>query len=138
MCGLFGSVGLALTPAQQSAAINALRGRGPDSQGHWSDGQATLLHTRLAIQDLSPLGHQPMASPSGDLVLVFSGEIYNQRELRRELEDLGLRLHSHSDTEVLLQGLRQWGSGLMRINMRISCRRPCEPRLSFRIPSSQG
>jgi len=112
MCGLFGSVGLVLTPAQQNAALDALRGRGPDSQGAWSDGQATLLHTRLAIQDLSPLGHQPMVAASGDLVLVFNGEIYNQRELRSELEALGGCFRSHSDTEVLLQGLRQWGSDL--------------------------
>ncbi|MCP9852140.1 asparagine synthase (glutamine-hydrolyzing) [Synechococcus sp. HJ21-Hayes] len=134
MCGLFGSVGLALTPTQQRAAINALRGRGPDSQGQWSDGQATLLHTRLAIQDLSPLGHQPMASPSGDLVLVFNGEIYNQQELRRELEGHGRSFHSHSDTEVLLQGLRQWGSGLWdRLNgiFAVAAWEPQQQRLTL-------
>jgi asparagine synthase (glutamine-hydrolysing) len=112
MCGLFGSVGLALTAAQQHAALMALRSRGPDSQGQWQAGPATLLHTRLAIQDLSPLGHQPMTTVSGDLVLVFNGEIYNQRQLRQELENLGCHFQSHSDTEVLLQGLRLWGADL--------------------------
>jgi len=112
MCGLFGSVGLELTATQQQAALMALRGRGPDSQGQWQAGPTTLLHTRLAIQDLSPLGHQPMATASGDLVLVFNGEIYNQRQLRQDLENLGCRFLSHSDTEVVLQGLHVWGQDL--------------------------
>ena len=112
MCGLFGSVGLALTGRQRQAALEALRGRGPDSQGQWQAGAATLLHTRLAIQDLSPLGHQPMVTQGGDLVMVFNGEIYNQGELRQELEALGYRFHSHSDTEVLLHGLHHWGTDL--------------------------
>lgn len=114
MCGLFGSVGQTLSETQQAAALLALRGRGPDSQGRWQNHNATLLHTRLAIQDLSSLGNQPMTSSTDDMVLVFNGEIYNQLELRRELEQLGCCFRSHSDTEVILHGLRRWRGELWR------------------------
>lgn len=112
MCGLFGCVGLALTTSQEDRIIAALKGRGPDSQGRWNDRRATFLHTRLAIQDLSPLGHQPMLYNSGELVLVFNGEIYNQNELRRQLEAEGATFRSSSDTEVLLEGFRLWGNSI--------------------------
>lgn len=112
MCGLFGSVGLRLTPSQEREIVAALRGRGPDSSGKWQDTEITLLHTRLAIQDLSPLGHQPMVHSSGELVLVFNGEIYNQKELRIELEAEGIIFQSNSDTEVLLHGFRHWKNKL--------------------------
>ena len=114
MCGLFGSVGRTLSESQQTAVLLALRGRGPDSQGRWHDHNATLLHTRLAIQDLSSLGNQPMNTCTDDMVLVFNGEIYNQLELRQELEQLGCSFRSHSDTEVILQGLRRWRGELWR------------------------
>jgi asparagine synthase (glutamine-hydrolysing) len=114
MCGIFGSVGEMLSEAQQAAALLALRGRGPDSQGSWQDHNAMLLHTRLAIQDLSNLGNQPMTNRSEDMVLVFNGEIYNQLELRQELEQLGCRFHSHSDTEVILHGQCRWKGELWR------------------------
>jgi asparagine synthase (glutamine-hydrolysing) len=86
----------------------ALVHRGPDDGGSWSalapDGPAvTLVHRRLAIQDLSAAGHQPMASPCGRWQLIFNGEIYNQHVLRQELEREGCRFRSSSDTEVLLQ-----------------------------------
>ena len=94
MCGLFGNFGEPLSNNSKQLVFSALKGRGPDDQGlylenvsadkdHW----LTLFHTRLAIQDLSPLGHQPMASLSGDIRLVFNGEIYNQLHLRAELQD---------------------------------------------------
>ncbi|NCG17083.1 MAG: asparagine synthetase B, partial [Synechococcales cyanobacterium H12SWP_bin.12] len=94
----------------------ALEGRGPDDRGFWresghSDG-LELLHTRLAIQDCSPLGHQPMVASDRGLVLVFNGEIYNQQELREQLEQKGYGFRSHCDTEVLLQGFRYWGQGV--------------------------
>ena len=110
MCGLFGSVGLGDLP--EAAILEALRGRGPDDRGRWQGGLALLLHTRLAIQDLSPLGHQPMLSDNGALALVFNGEIYNQQELRLALEAEGEQFRSRSDTEVLLRGFQRWKNDL--------------------------
>ncbi|MDC3009379.1 asparagine synthase (glutamine-hydrolyzing) [Synechococcus sp. AH-736-G20] len=81
--------------------------RGPDDSGHWlqppdNGPSALLLHQRLSIQDISEAGHQPMHSECGRYVLVFNGEIYNQRELRSRLEARGYRFRSSGDTEVLL------------------------------------
>ena len=89
--------------------------RGPDDHGIWKDRQAGLLlgHRRLAIIDLSPLGHQPMAGPEGRTALVFNGEIYNFRELRRDLEAEGFVFASESDTEVLLKGYMCWGERVL-------------------------
>ncbi len=85
--------------------------RGPDDAGTWVDRPAGVLlgHRRLAVIDISPLGHQPMVSDDGRLAIVFNGEIYNFPELRRELEAHGVRFRSTSDTEVLLYGYREWG-----------------------------
>jgi len=85
--------------------------RGPDDAGTWLDRPAGVLlgHRRLAVIDISPLGHQPMVSDDGRLAIVFNGEIYNFPELRRELEAHGVRFRSTSDTEVLLYGYREWG-----------------------------
>ncbi|MEP6964829.1 MAG: asparagine synthase (glutamine-hydrolyzing), partial [Polaromonas sp.] len=100
---------------------NAIAHRGPDDSGAWADAQAgiALGHRRLSIVDLSPAGHQPMASGSGRFVMAFNGEIYNHMELRAELErgdglpryarndEAGWR--GHSDTETLLAGFEHWG-----------------------------
>jgi asparagine synthase (glutamine-hydrolysing) len=84
------------------AAVSALAHRGPDDSGFFLNSEAGVAvgHTRLSILDLSPLGHQPMAS--GQVVLAFNGEIYNFRELRVELEAAGHVFRGQSDTEVLL------------------------------------
>jgi asparagine synthase (glutamine-hydrolysing) len=91
------------------------RHRGPDGEGLWisTDGRVGFGHRRLAIVDLSPLGSQPMATPDGQLHVVYNGEIYNFPALRAELEALGHRFASTSDTEVLLHGYRAWGHGLL-------------------------
>lgn len=107
MCGIAGFVGPGAA-ATLAAMSSAIRHRGPDDDGMWLGEGIGLAHRRLAIIDLSPAGHQPMISPQGD-VLVFNGEIYNFKELRRELEGLGHRFVSHSDSEVILQAWRQWG-----------------------------
>ncbi|MBX3112206.1 MAG: asparagine synthase (glutamine-hydrolyzing) [Fimbriimonadaceae bacterium] len=78
--------------------------RGPDDQGLWTDEkrQVTLGQRRLAIIDLSPLGHQPMHWADGRYTITFNGEIYNYQELREQLLSQGRQFRSHSDTEVLL------------------------------------
>jgi asparagine synthase (glutamine-hydrolysing) len=87
--------------------------RGPDDEGSWvaPGGRCTLVFRRLSILDLSPAGHQPMLAGDGRYALVFNGEIYNFRELRRELERLGARFRSGGDAEVVLQSLVHWGDG---------------------------
>jgi asparagine synthase (glutamine-hydrolysing) len=94
--------------------------RGPDDQGTWLDeeGRVGLGHRRLAILDLSPLGHQPMASVCGRYQLVYNGEAYNYREIQQELAELGHAFRGSSDTEVLLAAFTEWGpeETLARVN----------------------
>lgn len=91
--------------------VNTLHHRGPDDVGAWADAGSgiALGHRRLSIVDLSPEGHQPMRSVCGRYVISFNGEVYNFQELRRELEGLGYTFRGHSDTEVMLSCISQWG-----------------------------
>jgi asparagine synthase (glutamine-hydrolysing) len=89
--------------------MQALQHRGPDDAGEYCSGPVAMGFRRLSIIDLSPGGHQPMTTDDGHLTLVFNGEIYNYRELRRELTLLGQHFRSSSDTEVLLAAYREWG-----------------------------
>ena len=84
--------------------LDKIKQRGPDDNGTYEDhnNKLGLVHARLSIQDISSLGHQPMISMDGKIVLVFNGEIYNFRELRADLIAEGVKFNSHSDTEVLL------------------------------------
>ena len=84
--------------------LDKIKQRGPDDNGTYEDhnNKVGLVHARLSIQDISSLGHQPMISMDGKIVLVFNGEIYNFRELRADLVAEGVKFNSHSDTEVLL------------------------------------
>jgi asparagine synthase (glutamine-hydrolysing) len=94
-----------------------IRHRGPDGDGQFVEGAVGFAFRRLAIFDLAPTGHQPMASPDGRYVIVFNGAIYNFIELRRELEALGHTFRSTGDTEVLLTAWREWGAKcLPRLN----------------------
>ncbi len=113
MCGIAGIIGWPESRALELMA-RALQHRGPDDHGIWMDCEAGigLAHTRLAIQDLSLAGHQPMLSSSQGMVMVFNGEIYNHLELRAKLSrEVGevLCWHGHSDTETLLAGFEIWG-----------------------------
>src|SRR3954449_2760172 len=90
----------------------SLSPRGPDGQGLWAGGGAGLVHRRLAVIDLSERGAQPMRDEALGLRIVFNGCIYNHHELRGELQRLGHRFRSSSDTEVLLKGWAQWGEEL--------------------------
>jgi asparagine synthase (glutamine-hydrolysing) len=83
--------------------------RGPDGDGHYVAGPVGLGHRRLAIIDLSPAGHQPMANGAGDVVITYNGELYNFQKLRVELEALGYHFHSKTDTEVVIHAYEEWG-----------------------------
>ena len=92
--------------------VDTLRHRGPDDQGVWVDAASgiALGFRRLAILDVTTEGHQPMASACGRFVVAFNGEIYNFRDLRKELEGEGvLARRGTSDTEVLLAAISRWG-----------------------------
>lgn len=109
MCGIAGYTHLDRSPSVSAiqAAIRALVHRGPDEQNTYTGTHCSLAAARLSIIDL-PHGHQPMCSDAGDTILVFNGEIYNYRELRCELEKLGHRFRTRSDTEVVLRAFLEW------------------------------
>src|SRR5688572_12577037 len=111
MCGIAGVLSLNGAPASEdltNAMTRRIAHRGPDDEGTWVAGPVGLGNRRLAIIDLSAAGHQPM-STEGGIVLTFNGEVYNFRELRRELETAGHAFRSHTDTEVVLRAYDEWG-----------------------------
>src|SRR5512139_55861 len=118
MCGILGWFGRHEADAGRfGAALDLLAHRGPDDRGVFAAPGVLLGHRRLSILDLSPAGHQPMVEPASGAVIVFNGEIYNHVELRAELEGLGHQFFGHSDTEVLLHALIEWGDrALPRLN----------------------
>jgi asparagine synthase (glutamine-hydrolysing) len=111
MCGFCGIVRFgAPGDAETVEAMTAeLEHRGPDARGSFADDGVALAARRLAIVDLSAAGAQPFASEDGTLRLVYNGEVYNYRELRRELEAHGHAFSSATDTEVVLAAYREWG-----------------------------
>jgi asparagine synthase (glutamine-hydrolysing) len=131
MCGIAGFAfpeNISAPLPDVKSALMDLSHRGPDDEGflafntlvptpitsdisaNYQDANLFLLFRRLSIIDLSPAGHQPMVSENGRFALVFNGEIYNFKELRRELINLNVTFHSDSDSEVLLNAWMQWGS----------------------------
>jgi asparagine synthase (glutamine-hydrolysing) len=90
----------------------ALAHRGPDGEGYYFDWELAFGHRRLSVIDREG-GRQPMTTPDGRFTLTFNGEIYNFRELRRELETTGSRFRTRSDTEVLLEACAAWGRGAL-------------------------
>jgi asparagine synthase (glutamine-hydrolysing) len=113
MCGIAGILdrsGAPVTIAELERMSRSIAHRGPDDAGHWAGDGVGLASRRLAILDLSPLGHQPMRSSDGTVLLVYNGELYNFRELAAELESRGHRFVSRSDTEVVLHAYEEWGA----------------------------
>ncbi|WP_428268624.1 asparagine synthase (glutamine-hydrolyzing) [Haliangium sp.] len=114
MCGIAGIVALASGPAPERPALErmlgALRHRGPDEFGLYRDRRAGLAHARLSIIDLTG-GQQPLCNEDESLWIVFNGEIFNYIELRAELEALGHRFRTRSDTEVIVHAWEAWGEG---------------------------
>ena len=92
---------------------HGLASRGPDDQGIWQKGSIGLVHRRLSIVDLSPLGKQPMISADGRFIITFNGEVYNYLELRKELKQEGAEFRSKSDTEVLLHLYAKKGKNML-------------------------
>ena len=115
MCGIAGMLRFDGAPIPEqfaAAASRKLAHRGPDGSGVWQRGPLCFVHRRLAIIDLQT-GNQPMRREDLGLVVCFNGEIYNYLELREELQQLGHRFETRSDTEVLLVGFAAWGEQLL-------------------------
>ncbi len=117
MCGICGFFNPHRSSSQEQLhtvsrqMTDALVHRGPDDVGVWADANrgVALGHRRLSIQDLSSEGHQPMTSECKRFVMSYNGEIYNFKELRKQLEHQGFHFRGHSDTEVLLGAVTEWG-----------------------------
>ena len=117
MCGICGSVGVPDARERVRGMLAHLVHRGPDGEGLWNDDKVAFGHRRLSIVDLTDAGRQPMLTADGTLVTVVNGEIYNYPDLRAELELLGARFASNSDSEVVLHCYRAWGlDGLKRLS----------------------
>src|SRR5271165_5923848 len=120
MCGIAGIVhSQGETSAEDRELVERMlvleQHRGPDGEGFYAHGPATLGHRRLSIIDLRDIARQPMSNETGSLWVTFNGEIYNYRDLRDELTAFGHCFQTTSDTEVLIHGYEQWGpEGLLR------------------------
>jgi asparagine synthase (glutamine-hydrolysing) len=111
MCGICGLISYS-QPASVADAVSrmcdSIAHRGPDGDGVFTHQHAAIAHRRLSIIDLEG-GRQPMSTPDGQLHITYNGEIYNYRELRRQLEKRGCRFRTSSDTEVVLYAYQEWG-----------------------------
>ena len=120
MCGIAGIFNLDREPASPITLkmTDSIAHRGPDGSGHWyeDDFGIGLGHRRLAIIDLSTAGQQPMQTLDGRHTIIFNGEIYNYKTLRKQLEHKGYHFKSNSDTEVLLNVISEWGIRGLRLN----------------------
>ncbi len=119
MCGMAGallmrarSVPVGELRRRATAMASILHHRGPDGYGVWADSYVALAHTRLAIIDTTNAASQPMHDVTNTVHIVFNGEIYNFLELRAELKADGYEFRNRSDTEVLVNGYRKWGTDL--------------------------
>ncbi len=112
MCGIAGfwnyRSGRPASRALAARMLDSIAHRGPDEEGMWIEGDLAIGTRRLRVIDLAG-GRQPMANEDGSVQVVFNGEIYNHPDLRRELEALGHRFRTRSDTEVIAHAFEQWG-----------------------------
>jgi len=111
MCGIAGIFNLDGAPVGEALLApmtDAIAHRGPDGEGQWAEGPIGLGHRRLAILDLSEAGRQPMSTPDGRYTITYNGEVYNFKEVRRDLEKLGCEFRSGTDTEVILHAFAEW------------------------------
>jgi asparagine synthase (glutamine-hydrolysing) len=117
MCGIAGFIDASYNPDDASRLINTMcqviRHRGPDEQGVWIGDGAALGMRRLAIIDRS-FGHQPMFNEDESVLVVFNGEIYNYRELQKELQQRGHRFRTNSDTEVIVHAYEEYGDDCVK------------------------
>src|SRR5262249_39942009 len=116
MCGLVAILGTDLSLHEwrdKKRLLDSIAHRGPDAEGEWVEDNVYLGHRRLSIIDLAT-GDQPMESSDGRYVIVFNGEIYNFPELREILTGKGARFRTRSDTEVIIEGYRQWGPEVVK------------------------
>ncbi|MEP7340675.1 MAG: asparagine synthase (glutamine-hydrolyzing) [Acidobacteriota bacterium] len=114
MCGIAGIISAVNSTEEEllgrvQPMTKAQSHRGPDAWGVWADEVCGLGHRRLSIIDLSEAGSQPMSNARGDLRITFNGEIYNFQSLRQELESLGHRFRTRTDTEAIIYAYEQWG-----------------------------
>ncbi len=113
MCGIVGFIGRERQDDITERMLEIQAYRGPDDRGMFAEQVGEkyihLGHNRLSIQDLSSHGHQPFVSDCGNFVIVYNGEVYNFKSIRSELEKLGYRFVSASDTEVILYAYKAWG-----------------------------
>src|SRR3982074_1364353 len=127
MCGIAGFVSRGRLPRTLLASLNAsICHRGPDDAGVWvsspaardgwtaDEGQIGLSQQRLPVLDLSPAGRNPMPNDDETLWITYNGEVYNYREVRRDLEAEGFRFRSQTDTEVILKAYERWGKDCLR------------------------
>lgn len=114
MCGIAGFLSHKWNEAHLRSMTDCMVHRGPDAGGYWHDADAGigLGHRRLSIIDLSEGANQPMTSSDGRYVIVFNGEVYNFRDIKKEIlkQQPGLHFKTHSDTEVILESFRLWGA----------------------------
>ena len=116
MCGFAGLVRFDRKPINKkhlAQMTNAIEHRGPDGEGFWTGGNVGLGHRRLSIIDLSDAGRQPMECADNRFVLAYNGEIYNYREIKKELVQLGYSFKGSSDSEVVLYSLIHWGEAAL-------------------------
>lgn len=113
MCGICGIIGEVENRKQVlKKMMDKIAHRGPDDEGMYVDKHAAIGHRRLSIIDLNH-GAQPMYNETGDIAIVFNGEIYNHLELRNELKEKGHKFSNESDTECLIHGYEEYGRGLL-------------------------
>jgi asparagine synthase (glutamine-hydrolysing) len=108
MCGIFGFSAIGITKKELISSTDKLSLRGPDASGYFMSEPIGLGHRRLSIIDLDS-GEQPMFSKDKSLVIVFNGEIYNFKTIKKELEELGIQFNTQSDTEVIIEAYQAWG-----------------------------